>query len=436
MSQLVRSSVCGCVIALMQVALCAPASAQSAQPPGSAAQTSELSIDEEQLFQRWLRSSSEVTAWRARVGGARFDVVTAKLLPNPEISISGNVLVSGTPPDGRSGEQAQLTVPLPVFGQIPARRRAAEALVSVAEVSVLETLWERAGEIQVAMVEAAFADARVTMLERNLGELGRLRRIIETRTQAGSNSAYDVLRVTTSETTARAALNTALIDRTQAESRLLALIADPTLTRVHVTREGLAAFHGPEDEDALVKIALERRPDLELTRRNTIASNRAAERWSKEAIGTPSVFANVYAVQREAGVQVTAGVSMPLPIFDRNQGQIGRAQAEAHVSELTSRALETRIKTEVRGAWRARAAARTALREYREAALPAATEMLRRAEVTYQAATFSIAELFDAYRTMWDARLQEIELERQMAVAEASLERASVLIRLVPSNIH
>ena len=45
---------------------------------------------------------------------------------------------------------------------------------------------------------------------------------------AGSNSTYDVLRVTTSATTVRAALTTAQTDRAEAESRLLALMADPT----------------------------------------------------------------------------------------------------------------------------------------------------------------------------------------------------------------
>ncbi|MBX3220989.1 MAG: TolC family protein [Labilithrix sp.] len=405
-----------------------PAPVESAAPSFSAANVPTLS--EEQLFERWLRASAEVAALRAQVGAARFDVVTAELLPNPELLVGGALLAAGTPPDGQSGLQAQLTVPLPVFGQIPARRRAAESLVSVAEVTVLSALWERAADLQSAMVDAAFADARVTMLEANLDELARLRRIVETRTQAGANSAYDVLRVTTSETTVRAATRTAITDRTQAESRLLALMAEPTLTRVHVTREGLATFRGPGDEGALVKLALERRPDLELSRRNVVASSRSAERWRKDAIPTPSLFAGAYAVQGPFGVQVTAGVTMPLPIFDRNQGQVGRALSEAHASGLMSEALEVRIKTEVQGAWRAREAARGALREYREAALPAAAEMLRRAEVSYQAAKFSIAELFDAYRTLWDARLQELDLERQMALAEVSLERAAVLVPL------
>lgn len=385
---------------------------------------------EERVFDRWLRSSTEVAAWRTRVGSARFDVLTAKLLPNPEISLGGTLLVTGTPPDGKAGVEAQVSVPLPIFGHLGARQREAEAKVSVTEVTVLVMLWERWAELQSAMVEVAFEDARAKMLVQNLSELERLRGIVEARVRAGGHSVYDLLRVTTSETTARAALSNAETSRMQAEAKLVGLMAESSLTRLPVTREDLIAFRGPEDEASLVKLALERRPDLELSRRNVTASTREAERWRKEATPIPSVFAGAYAVHGAFGVQVTGGLSMPLPIFDRHQGQVGRALSEAHESELLGQTLETRIKTEVTGAWQARQAASSALDEYRRVAIPAVNELLRRAEVTYQSAQFSIAELFDAYRTMWDARLQELELERQKAVAETMLEKAVVLFPL------
>ncbi|GEM_PF-445614 len=385
-------------------------------------------VEEVKLVERWLRSSSEVAAWRAQVGAARFEVVTAELLPNPEVSVSGLFLLSGVSPDGETGVQGQLTVPLPIFGQMPARRRAAEALVSVAEVAVLQMLWERISDLHAAMVDVAFADARVQVYERNLAELSRLRRLVEARAQAGANDAYDVLRVTTAETTMRASMQTAMTERAQAEAHLHALMAVPTLTRVRITKDGLARFRGPEDERTLVRVALERRPDLALLRRNVVASNRAAERHRKESIPTPSVFAGIYAVQRAYGVLGSAGISMPLPLFDRNQGEVGRALLQAQASELAASALEARIEAEVRGASSAREAARVALRDHRDSALPSNAELLRRAEVSYQAAKFSIAELFDAYRTMWEARAQELELERQLAVAEARLMRATALV--------
>ena len=55
---------------------------------------------------------------------------------------------------------------------------------------------------------------------------------------------------------------------------------------------------------------------------------------------------------------------------------------------------------------------------------------MTRAEITYQAGNFKIAELFDAYQTAWDARAQELDLARQMTDAEAAVERACMLLPL------
>ena len=47
--------------------------------------------------------------------------------------------------------------------------------------------------------------------------------------------------------------------------------------------------------------------------------------------------------------------------------------------------------------------------------------------MSYQAGTFAILDLLDAYRAVWDARVQALELERAFAQAEAELEHAAVL---------
>ena len=396
------------------------------------AQTAQSStMREEEVFARWLRNSPEVTSWRTQVGAARFDVVTASLWHNPDVAISANALLAGAPPDGQTGEQVQVTIELPIFGQIAARKEAALAMVSVAEVTVAATVWNRGSEIESAMVDRAFADARLAMLKVNLAELDRIERVVAARTAAGANSRYDVLRVSTSTATLRGAVSNATIERDRAEATILGLVADPTLKEASVTREGLASFRGPDNEAALIDIALARRPDVELARRGVVAAELSEKRYRRDAIPSPSVFVAGYVVQHEYGFQLSGGVSFPLPIFDRNQGSIGRAQQEAQGQRNLVRALDTRVRAEVSGSWRARKNARLALEDFRAHSLPDATELLQRAEVTYQTGTFSIAELFDAYQAMWDVRSQQLALERQAAEAEADLEHAAVLLPIV-----
>ncbi len=419
---------------LVGLAATSPASAEpevpsSADAPKSveAPKSTSPTITEEQLLARWLRSSPEVASWRTQIGGARFDVVTARVLPNPELSLSGGANVWGTAVNGDSHYDAQLTVPLPVFGQVGARREAARALVSVAEATVAGQVWARAAEIQSAMVARAFADATLAMLQQNLRELDRIEGIVSRRAAAGANSTYDSLRVTTSTATLRGAVNEAIIERDRAEATILALVADPALTTAPITREGLKAFRGSDDEGQLIAGALERRPDLELARRGVNAAELAAKRWRRDAVPTPSLFVGGSRSRGPSGFDLSGGVSFPLPLFDRNQGAVGRSLSEAQGQELLARALETRVRQEVSGAWRARRNARIALEQFRDRSLQAVTELLARAEITYQAGKFSITELFDAYQTMWSARSQELDLERQMATAEADLERAAVL---------
>lgn len=413
--------------AIVGALLCA-ATAARAQEPAPTPDTPVLR--EEDVFRNWLRKSPEVKAWRTQVGAARFDVLTAKLWPNPELELVGNFLLSGTPPDGKYNIQGQVNAPLPIFGQRRARIAAAEQLLSVAELNVEAQLWDQATQIRTAMVERAFAAAHSEVLALNSLELERVQRIIERRAQVGANSQYDVLRVQTAWGTLSAAQTNAMIETRRAEARLLALIADPALGSLEILREGLASFRGPDDEQTLVKLAHERRPDLLLVQRGVKALAAQADSFRADAVPTPSAILGAYQTYQLRGFQITAGVSLPLPITNRNQGAIGRARSEKRGQEYMVEALQGRIRQEVVGAFEARRNARSALEEFRSKSLSAATELLRRAEVSYQAGSFSIAELFDAYETMWAAREQELALEHQSADAEAELERAAALLPL------
>jgi cobalt-zinc-cadmium efflux system outer membrane protein len=382
------------------------------------------------LFRRWLSNSPEVSAWRAQIGAARFDILTAKLLPNPDLSVAVDGVLGGTSPDATWGIAVELGQELPIFGQRRLRRVAAERQLALTEATVLSTLWDRAGDILDAVIERAFAEAQVRRAQRNLEELTRLAGIVEKRVAAGAASTYDGLRVETSIAKVSAALRTAETSRTQAEAALLALVADPSLREAPLGPDDLRPLDVSLDERRLVERALDLRPDLEEARRGETAAKARAASARRDAVPSPRLAIGTYIVSGPFGAQLRGGISLPLPVFNRNQGQVGRALVEARGEADRARALEVRVTEEVRGAMRARERARAALAEFRTRGLVAATELVRRAEVTYQAGKFSIVELIDAYQAVWDARDEELTLERQAAEAEAKLARAAVLLPL------
>ena len=413
-------------------ALVAPdARAQHVAPDARAQHVAPRTEDE--IFHHWIEHSREVVWMRSQVRGARFDVVTSTLWPNPQVTVNFLGTPAGVPPDGRTNYGLQVQQALPVFGQVSARRDAAVAALAQSEVAVATLLWSRASDLASAMVDRAYGDARVHMLQQNLAELTALEQIIARRVNAGAASQYDTLRVEVSAATLRAEVRDAELERDRAEGRVLALVGDASLDAAPVTREGLAHFHGPETLPALLDLALRRRPDLELARRGVATGLSNARRWTREAVPTPSFWLGAYATHDADSLSVTAGLSVPIPLFDRNQGLVGRARAEAEAQQSLAEATEARIRVEVATAWRARQGARTALDEFRAHGLATTLDLLRRAEFTYQSgasgsAPFTIQDLFDAYRTLWDARAQELALEETFVESEADLERVTALI--------
>lgn len=385
---------------------------------------------QEQLLGRWLSSSREIEAWKASVGAVRFEEVTARLLPNPEVGVDFVKLIGGTAPDGKYGIDAMVTVPLPVLGQIGARKAVARRNLDVAETQLLVQLWDRAGMLAALMVQRAFENERLAFAEQSLVELERMERIVQKRTAAGASGPYDLLRVKIARGQRSARRDNARISRDQAEAKLLATLADPSLGSAPVTREGLRAFAGPEDEGALIRTALTRRPDLMLAKRAAEAARASGDAAKKEARPIPRLNVSPYYVGGPYGFQLTFGLAMPVPLFDRNQGLVGRANEEARGNDLTAEVLTERIRAEVRGAFAARQASAKALATYRAETMATAAQLLSRAEVTYEAGAFTIAELFDAYETLWNAREEDLDLEHQWADAEIALEQAAVLMPL------
>ncbi len=383
---------------------------------------------EDRVFDAWLQRGRELASFRTKIGAAQFDVATAALWPNPSLTVSGGLLLSGPNLNGASSIAPQLTVPVPIFGQIGMRKDEAVANLRVAEIEVLAEVWDRAGDVEDAMLDRAFAEAEVEEVQGNLTELARIANVVSTRAAAGANSVYDTLRVSTAEATFRAALAIAQTSRDRAEAKLVSLLAVPGLGRAPVTREGLLGFRGPESEAALQIIAQKRRPDLELARRGVLAAHASAARYRREVAPIPSVSFGPNFTHEPASVSLQASISVPLPTFDRNQGLIGRALVQAEGQQALADAIDQRIGIEVHGAWQAREQARAALIAFQEGGLKATADLLARAEVSYQAGTFAILDLLDAYRAVWDARVQALELERAFAQAEAELEHAAVLL--------
>jgi len=116
------------------------------------------------------------------------------------------------------------------------------------------------------------------------------------------------------------------------------------------------------------------------------------------------------------------GVSMSLPLFDRNQGTIQKARSELEKASEERRASDVRIRTAMSGAYESLISAYAESMSLRNDVLPAAENVFESSREGYRYGKFSFLDVLDAERTLIDVRGQHIE-------ALAAFHRATALMK-------
>src|SRR5204862_328138 len=150
----------------------------------------------------------------------------------------------------------------------------------------------------------------------------------------------------------------------------------------------LALPPAPAGAEQLVSEALARRPDLAAAERAEEAAEAAlrlarAERWPNPTLGVQYTHSE-FQVSGDLANQVGTSVSVPLPVFNQNQGEIERAEAEALIARREIEKLRLAIPQEVRSAVASYTIARERVARFEDAFLRQAREARHAAEVSFR----------------------------------------------------
>ncbi|MNE90757.1 Cobalt-zinc-cadmium resistance protein CzcC precursor [compost metagenome] len=100
---------------------------------------------------------------------------------------------------------------------------------------------------------------------------------------------------------------------------------------------------------------------------------------------------------------------MPIPLFNRNQGNILAAARRADQARDLRNAAELRLRSEIRQALEQWATAQGEVTSYNQVILPAAQEAVDSATRGFEAGKFNFLDVLDAQRTLINARTQYLQ---------------------------
>lgn len=379
-------------------------------------------LDEAQYVERVLTGSLEARVAELEAVLGRSEAVGVGRWPNPALEWERQKTSSGTR-QGESQDVVVASLPLVLSGRLGLEAEAAERSAQSAEAR-LE--WARAGlrhEATRAFSAVLAARERRSILEESLATLGRLAEASAVREKAGESAGYERLRIELEAETVRDALRGAVLEEQQATAQALWLLGPGVASLPPL--QGVLGVERPLPDGASLLAGLgESRGDLRaltLEARSAEAARRAAGRG---AIPEPVVTAGAQFLdvgQPGAGAGYVVGLALPLPLFERRQGDAARAEARRVLSEARHAALLHAARTRLPVLFEAVSGRRQRLVRHRGDVLVRAEELRRIAATAYRGGSAELLVLVDAERAAREARLTATELAVSLVEAETDL---------------
>jgi cobalt-zinc-cadmium efflux system outer membrane protein len=391
------------------------------EPPKLQAPADELTL--RQALALALLHNPELAAfsWEVRVKEA--EALQAGLLPNPEMGIEmENLAGSGEFSGTESAETTVTLSQLIELGGKRGKRRAASALEADLagwdfETRRLDVLTATAK----AFVAGLAAQERLAQADELAGLAERFFRTVSERVEAGKVSPVEQTRAQVPLAAARVAQDRARLALEAARKELAALWGEETagFERAVGSLERIAPVP-PEEELASL---LDQNPDV--ARWETEEKQRRARLDLERANAIPdlTLFAGGRNLQESGDNAFVAGLSIPLPFFDRNQGGVAAARAARSKARQASRAARNQAVASLAASYRDLSAAFTEARALREQILPAAEQSFEAASFGYREGKFGFLEVLDAQRTLFEVRGQYIEALAAYHQARVEVER-------------
>ena len=294
--------------------------------PAGAAERSSPAISLPQALQRALAANPRLTAAERDIGIAGGLRIQAGVLPNPEVQFElDNALGSGPYKGLRSAETTlQLSQLVELGGKREARIAAGEAGISAAVWQRRATRLEVLSEAAIAFITIISAQRRIEIFDEQIASFDTLIPLLQRRVQEGASSPAETLR-------AQVAADLFRVERERTKTQLalarrdLAILMGDGSPRFGKAVGRLTNIGEPPSFRSILQ-AIEANPQL--MRWTAVAAQRNAELLIARlrVIQDPRISAGWRHFQDTNDNAVRLTVSVPLPVFDQNTGNIIAAQ--------------------------------------------------------------------------------------------------------------
>lgn len=382
-------------------------------PEGEARQPAEPAVGAmtlENVEELALTYHPSLAEHQALVEAARGEWLQVGLYPNPIIGYSGQQI-------GSRGLAEQDGVimqgDIVTRGKLRKSRAVAEQQIMRAEMALAAQQLRVLTGARKAFFELLVAERRQEINDQlvNIGVQGL--QAADTLFKAKEVGRADVLQARVEADQARI-LQVNSRNRVAAAWRALAASTGHTEMQTQPVAGDLSGTHREYEWDAALQRLLGSSPELAVAIANSERARAAIDRARAEAMPNLTIQG---IIQKDASINSTDGavqVTMPIPVFNRNQGGIRQAESEWIAAQNAIQSLELDLQGRLAPVFERYQNARQQVASYENEIIPNAKETLELVKASYQAGEVGYLNMLTAQRTFFQTNLAYLDSLREL----------------------
>ena len=386
-----------------------------------------------QIKEKFAVTNPTLKAAQANIDESRAAEITAYLRPNPQFTLSAD----GLQVSRNQGVWRPLSgiVETPSISYLHERQHKRELRLEGAKISTriaastyLDQERSLTFNLHNAFVQTLQAKAVLQNARENLEYWDRELEVNRTRYKAGDLALADLNRLELQRVQFESDFETATVNLRTAKIQLLTLLNDRAPIEQFDVTGPYAFLEQLMPLEQFRNIALESRPDLKVAIRQ-VELAQSAHRLAIANGSTDPIFSIWYSHNPSfsnpfANETMGGSISIPLRIFDRNQGEKARTAIDIRRTERLQDATRAQVFSDVDSAYVTVLSALSLLRPYKTKYLPLAIDVRDRIAFSYKNGGASLLDYLDAEKSYRDTRLAYLNLIGSYLTAAAQMNMA------------
>jgi len=368
-----------------------------------------------------LLKNPELAAFSYKVRASEATIIQAGLLPNPEIgtfveNIGGSPTVTGGVET--TIELGQL---IELGGKRSARMRVASLGHNLTEWDYETKRIEVLTSVSKAFTEVLSAQQRLILTEQIVDIAEQVAGTVSERVEAGKVSPIEETRTFATLSSIRIELEQAKRELEASRRRLTALWGntDPQFEMAVGDFDSISSSIPSLDQ---LKERLSQNPELARWADEMSLREAVINLEKSKAIPDVTVMGGYRRFREGDENALVVGISVPLPLFNRNQGGILEARYQFSQSEREKQSAEARLATLLSEAQKTLSTTHTEVITLKDSVIPASQSAFDAINEGYRLGKFGFLNVLDAQRTLFDAKLRYLRALTDYHKAVADVE--------------